>query len=205
MLLVDTGERSDEEERAARTLGPEVDGLIVVSPRKLHRSLDDQAGTPHRVRQPAGQGTGIGRHALSGGGRRRVAPPRRSRPPPPRLRRRSRRARGPPTSGGRRRPHRPIERDRGRGHPGRCTDGRRRLDARSTSILEHEARLPSWPSTTSSRSGVIAGLTRRGVRVPRRHQRRRLRRRPDGRARRSAADDHHACRPTRPASPRSAC
>jgi DNA-binding LacI/PurR family transcriptional regulator len=45
VLLVDTGERSDEEERAARTLSPEVDGLIVVSPRKLHRSLDDQAGT----------------------------------------------------------------------------------------------------------------------------------------------------------------
>jgi LacI family transcriptional regulator len=46
VLLVDTGEQSDEEERAARTLGPEVDGLIVVSPRKLHRSLPDHAGTP---------------------------------------------------------------------------------------------------------------------------------------------------------------
>jgi DNA-binding LacI/PurR family transcriptional regulator len=45
VLLVDTGERSDEEERAARALGPEVDGLIVVSPRKLHR-LDDHAATP---------------------------------------------------------------------------------------------------------------------------------------------------------------
>lgn len=46
VLLVDTGERSDEEARAARTLAPEVDGLIVVSPRKLHRMLDDQASTP---------------------------------------------------------------------------------------------------------------------------------------------------------------
>ena len=46
VLLVDTGERNEEEERAARTLGPEVDGLIVVSPRKLHRSLDEHVGTP---------------------------------------------------------------------------------------------------------------------------------------------------------------
>jgi LacI family transcriptional regulator len=46
VLLVDTGERSDEEERAARALGPEVDGLIVVSPRKLHRTLDEHAATP---------------------------------------------------------------------------------------------------------------------------------------------------------------
>ena len=45
VLLVDTGERSDEEERAVRTLGPEVDGLIVVSPRKLHRSIE-HADTP---------------------------------------------------------------------------------------------------------------------------------------------------------------
>jgi DNA-binding LacI/PurR family transcriptional regulator len=45
VLLVDTGERSEEEERAAKTLGPEVDGLIVVSPRKLHRTADD-ADTP---------------------------------------------------------------------------------------------------------------------------------------------------------------
>jgi LacI family transcriptional regulator len=46
VLLVDTGERPDEEERAARTLGPEVDGLIVVSPRKLHRTLDENSSTP---------------------------------------------------------------------------------------------------------------------------------------------------------------
>jgi len=46
VLLADTGELSDEEERAARTLGPEVDGLIVVSPRKLHRSLPDHVDTP---------------------------------------------------------------------------------------------------------------------------------------------------------------
>lgn len=46
VLLVDTGERADEEERAARSLGPEVDGLIVVSPRKLHRTLDGSSSTP---------------------------------------------------------------------------------------------------------------------------------------------------------------
>lgn len=40
VLLVDTGEQSDEEVRAARAISPEVDGLIVVSPRKLHRALD---------------------------------------------------------------------------------------------------------------------------------------------------------------------
>ena len=45
VLLIDTGEQSDEEERAAKMVGPEVDGLIVVSPRRLHRSLEDQSGT----------------------------------------------------------------------------------------------------------------------------------------------------------------
>lgn len=39
VLLVDTGEQADEEARAARALGPQVDGLIVVSPRQLHRDL----------------------------------------------------------------------------------------------------------------------------------------------------------------------
>jgi len=52
VLLVDTGERKDEEERAARALGPEVDGLIVVSPRKLHRSLEDQATPTVFVNRP---------------------------------------------------------------------------------------------------------------------------------------------------------
>lgn len=40
LLLVDTGEHPDEEVRAARTLAPEVDGLVVLSARKLHRTLD---------------------------------------------------------------------------------------------------------------------------------------------------------------------
>lgn len=53
VLLVDTGERTEEEERAARTLGPEVDGLIVVSPRKLHRSLDKQDTPTVFVNRPA--------------------------------------------------------------------------------------------------------------------------------------------------------
>lgn len=49
VLLVDTGEQSDEEVRAARALGPEVDGLIVVSPRKLHRALDGPTPTTTTV------------------------------------------------------------------------------------------------------------------------------------------------------------
>lgn len=40
LLLVDTGEHPDEEVQAARALAPEVDGLIVLSARKLHRELD---------------------------------------------------------------------------------------------------------------------------------------------------------------------
>jgi DNA-binding LacI/PurR family transcriptional regulator len=48
VLLVDTGERSEEEELAARRLAPEVDGLVVVSPRKLHR-LPDGGATPPTV------------------------------------------------------------------------------------------------------------------------------------------------------------
>jgi DNA-binding LacI/PurR family transcriptional regulator len=40
VLLVDTGERRAEEVRAARSLAREVDGFIVLSPRRLHRELD---------------------------------------------------------------------------------------------------------------------------------------------------------------------
>jgi LacI family transcriptional regulator len=46
VLLVDTGEHPDEEVRAARSLSREVDGLIVVSPRRLHRALDALGSTP---------------------------------------------------------------------------------------------------------------------------------------------------------------
>ena len=53
VLLVDTGERNEEEERAARTLGPEVDGLIVVSPRKLHRVVDVGSTPVVFVNRPA--------------------------------------------------------------------------------------------------------------------------------------------------------
>ena len=45
VLLVDTGERRDEEVRAAR-LAREVDGFIVLSPRRLHRELDAIGDTP---------------------------------------------------------------------------------------------------------------------------------------------------------------
>jgi DNA-binding LacI/PurR family transcriptional regulator len=39
VLLVDTGEHPDEEVRAVESLSREVDGFIVVSPRRVHRSL----------------------------------------------------------------------------------------------------------------------------------------------------------------------
>jgi LacI family transcriptional regulator len=46
VLLVDTGEHPDEEVRASRTLTREVDGFIVISPRRLHRHLDALGSTP---------------------------------------------------------------------------------------------------------------------------------------------------------------
>jgi LacI family transcriptional regulator len=46
VLLVDTGEHRQEEARAARSLAQEVDGFIVISPRRLHRDLDALGSTP---------------------------------------------------------------------------------------------------------------------------------------------------------------
>ena len=46
VLLVDTGEHPDEEVRAAESLSREVDGFVVVSPRRLHRALDALGSTP---------------------------------------------------------------------------------------------------------------------------------------------------------------
>jgi LacI family transcriptional regulator len=46
VLLVDTGEHPDEEVRAAESLSREVDGFIIVSPRRLHRALDALGSTP---------------------------------------------------------------------------------------------------------------------------------------------------------------
>jgi DNA-binding LacI/PurR family transcriptional regulator len=46
VLLVDTGEHPDEEVRAAESLSREVDGFIVVSPRRLHRALQVLGSTP---------------------------------------------------------------------------------------------------------------------------------------------------------------
>jgi DNA-binding LacI/PurR family transcriptional regulator len=45
VLLVDTGEHREEEVRAARSLAREVDGFIVLSPRRLHRELDSLGTT----------------------------------------------------------------------------------------------------------------------------------------------------------------
>jgi LacI family transcriptional regulator len=46
VLLVDTGEHRDEEVRAARSLARDVDGFIVVSPRRLHRDLEALGAQP---------------------------------------------------------------------------------------------------------------------------------------------------------------
>jgi DNA-binding LacI/PurR family transcriptional regulator len=46
VLLVDTGEHKQEEVRAAKSLAREVDGFIVISPRRLHRELDALGATP---------------------------------------------------------------------------------------------------------------------------------------------------------------
>jgi len=46
VLLVDTGEHPDEEVRAAESLSGEVDGFIVVSPRRLHRALHALGSAP---------------------------------------------------------------------------------------------------------------------------------------------------------------
>jgi LacI family transcriptional regulator len=46
VLLVDTGEHGQEEVRAAKSLAREVDGFIVISPRRLHRELDVLGATP---------------------------------------------------------------------------------------------------------------------------------------------------------------
>jgi LacI family transcriptional regulator len=46
VLLVDTGEHPSEEVRAARTLSREVDGFVVVSPRRLHRELGALGSSP---------------------------------------------------------------------------------------------------------------------------------------------------------------
>jgi DNA-binding LacI/PurR family transcriptional regulator len=46
VLLVDTGEHADEELRAVRSLSRDVDGFIIVSPRRLHRVQDALGSTP---------------------------------------------------------------------------------------------------------------------------------------------------------------
>jgi DNA-binding LacI/PurR family transcriptional regulator len=46
VLLADTSEHPREEVRSARTLARDVDGFVVLSPRRLHRELDALGGTP---------------------------------------------------------------------------------------------------------------------------------------------------------------
>jgi LacI family transcriptional regulator len=46
VLLVDTGEHPEEEVRAVESLSREVDGFIVLSPRRVHRALGELGSTP---------------------------------------------------------------------------------------------------------------------------------------------------------------
>ncbi len=46
VLLVDTGEHPDEEVRAVRTMAHDVEGFIVVSPRRVHRELGSLGSRP---------------------------------------------------------------------------------------------------------------------------------------------------------------
>jgi DNA-binding LacI/PurR family transcriptional regulator len=46
VLLADTSERAAEEVRAVRTLAHDVDGFVVLSPRRLHRELDALGAKP---------------------------------------------------------------------------------------------------------------------------------------------------------------
>jgi LacI family transcriptional regulator len=46
VLLADTSEHPREEARLARTLARDVDGFVVLSPRRLHRELDALGATP---------------------------------------------------------------------------------------------------------------------------------------------------------------
>lgn len=60
VLLVDTGEHADEEVRAAESLSREVDGFIVVSPRRLHRALGSLGSAPAVfVNRPVAEHTSI--------------------------------------------------------------------------------------------------------------------------------------------------
>ncbi len=52
VLLADTSEHPSEEIRAARTFAPDVDGFVVLSPRRLHREVDALGGRPGGLRQP---------------------------------------------------------------------------------------------------------------------------------------------------------
>ena len=54
VLLVDTGEHADDEVRAVESLSREVDGFIVVSPRRLHRALGALGVHAGGLCQPSG-------------------------------------------------------------------------------------------------------------------------------------------------------
>lgn len=69
VLLADSGEDRHEEVRAGRALSREADGLIVVSPRRLHRELEVLGNTPAVfVNRPVkGRGSVLLRSAVAAG------------------------------------------------------------------------------------------------------------------------------------------
>ena len=79
LLLVDTGEHAEEEVRAARTLSHEVDGFVVLSPRRLHRELGALGSTPAVFVNRPGAGPAVGGDQDGPRGGRRRSPSRRAR------------------------------------------------------------------------------------------------------------------------------
>ena len=166
ILLADTSEHPDEEVRAARTFAPEVDGFVVLSPRRLHRELDALGGKPAVfVNRPV---TGYGSVLL------RV-----------RHRRRKTRCSTWPASVIDRSPSWAVLRDRGRLPSAAALSERPAARPTSTSCMM-DASAPTFEAAADAvprliRStvsgviafndqmalGVIAGLARRGIAVPR--------------------------------------
>ena len=188
VLLVDTGEHPDEEVRAVESLSREVDGFIIVSPRRLHRALGVLGSTPAVfVNRPVREHASIllrtapavadALQHLAALGHTRVA-----------------------YLGGPR---------------GSWAAGERRSAVRSTSraggmqVVELTVAEPTFEATAivvpeivasgvsavlafndQMALGVVAGLTSLGIAVPRRRQRRGVRRCADGRHGGAPADDH---------------
>ena len=165
LLLVDTGEHADEEVRAARTLTHEVDGFVVLSPRRLHKELAVLGSTPAVfVNRPVkGHASIIMRTApaveeavrhLASLGHTDLAY-----------------VGGPKASWAATERRDAIRRSSAGHRPDRARGGRRAADLRGRRRRRgrrrgHAGRPRSWRSTPRWLSGVIAGLSRRGIAVP---------------------------------------